>query len=107
MEELLELRQSFMDWDIERRKKVDMILDSLDVEGKYVDVREVEENLTQLVDENKTYKELEPSAKKMFIIHYKEHARTWTESTQDNARRRKARRKLKKYKKQGLLQKNR
>ena len=64
--DLLQLRRSFMDWDDERRRKVDLVMEALESEDKYVDIERVKRRLDIVAEGD----ELLPAAQKMINIHY-------------------------------------
>lgn len=64
--DLLRLRHSFLDWDSERRRKVDLVLAALNEREKYVDLEEVEKGLNELAKDD----ELLPAAQKMLRLHH-------------------------------------
>ena len=92
---LLSLRQSFVSWDDERRRKVDLVLSALDKKKKYTDLEEAEARLNEIAKGD----ELLPAAKKMLRLHYLELSMTVKERFNMKRRTARARKKLKRWKK--------
>lgn len=95
--DLLQLRRTFLNWDHERRRKVDLVLAALEHEGKYVDIERVKKRL----DERAEGDELLIAAHKMINIHYLDLSMTVTNRVKAYRRRLRAKRKLNKMKRRG------
>lgn len=90
--DLLQLRRSFANWDNERRRKVDLVLEALEPEGKYVDIDRVKHRLDVVAEGD----ELLPAAQKMINLHYLDLSMTVTNRVRIYRRRLRAKRKLNK-----------
>lgn len=93
--DLLRLRQSFLDWDSERRRKVDLVIAALNEAEKYTDLEEAQARLYEIARDD----ELLDAAQKMLRLHYLELSLTVTKRYQAWRRTARARKKLKKWKK--------
>lgn len=101
---LIQLRESFMDWDNERRKKVDIVLHALNsTDEVVVNLEETLKNIELLGIQDSSYTELVPAAKKLLRLHYCELSRTPEKIKTDNERYERARQKMEVFKKKGLL----
>lgn len=100
--DLKELRESFLKWDNQRRLKVDIILKSLD-QQQTVNLERSLTNIDLLAQKDYRYHELAPAAKKMLKIHYLELARSDDKIESDHQRRERARLKLEHFKNKGML----
>lgn len=94
--DLLRLRQSFLGWDSERRRKVDLVIAALDEKEKYVDLGEAQARLNEIARDD----ELLDAAQKMLRLHYSELSLTVTKRYEAWRRTSRARKKLRRWKKQ-------
>lgn len=101
--DLIELKESFMMWDDQRRNKVDMVLKSLDKHEEYVNEEAVLKRLAIISQDNQYYTELEPAARKLFKLHFLELSRSNEKKEADSQRRQRAEKKLEQFQKDGLL----
>ena len=99
MNELLELRASFLEWDDQRRKKVDLILDTIDTSRKYVDYEQTKIRLKEIAKNE----ELLPASLKMLHLHYLDLSMSIIKKNRMRRRYTRARRKLRRLKKEGHL----
>lgn len=101
--DLYDLRVSFLDWDDQRRNKVDVVLKSLNHNSTYVDLEKTMQQMTLVAKSNEYYKQLEPAAMKMLKLHYAELSRSEQKKAADNQRRMRALQKIKQFEEQGML----
>lgn len=91
IKDLLKLRDSFMEWDDERRRKVDLVITALEPESRYINIKRVEQRLNRIAEGD----ELLTAAQKMLHIHYLDLSMSVIKRTKAYRRTKKARRKLK------------
>lgn len=91
IKDLLKLRASFMAWDNERRRKVDLVLTALEPEDKYIIIERVKERLNRVAEGD----ELLPAVQKMLDLHYRSLSMNVIERSKAYRRSKRARRKLK------------
>lgn len=91
IKDLLKLRASFMAWDNERRRKVDLVLTALEPEDRYINIERVKERLNRIAEGD----ELLPAAQKMLELHYRSLSMNVIERSKAYRRSKRARRKLK------------
>lgn len=101
--DLKKLRASFLDWDNQRRLKVDIVIEALDTKQQTVDLERVLKAIDCLSQNNEYYRQLAPAAKKMLVLYYRELARNEDKVKSDNERNARAKLKIETFKKQGLL----
>lgn len=101
--ELMKLRQSFMSWDDERRKKVDIVLSALDNEETYVNIEEAIAQVHVIASKHEKYHELQDSALKVLDLEFAKLSLSGEEKRKDDARYTKAHQKLREFEKRGML----
>lgn len=99
VKDLHQLRSSFADWDDQRRKKVDLVLNAIDNKQKYIDY---EQTKSRLVETAKG-EELLPAALKMLNLHYLDLSMTIREKYKMWRRTMKARKKLRRLRRDGYI----
>lgn len=93
--DLLQLRESFADWDNGRRRKVDLVLNAIDKNQKYIDYEQTAKRLNNTASND----ELLPASMKMLRLHYLDLSMTISEKAKAYRRTVRARKKLRRLKK--------
>lgn len=96
---LLNERDNFAPWDNGRRKKVDIVLETISMNEKDAELNVLQESIPKITNRKKDYRELEDSAVKMLRIHYLRLGRTDKEKNEYQRRRQRAMQKIEEYEK--------
>lgn len=101
VDELMQLREAFMDWDDQRRKKVDLILNVMEMDAEYVDYDTTRSRLIETAKDE----ELLPASLKMFHLHYTDLSMSESRRKYMDERYERAQRKMNEFKREGRLKK--